>query len=144
MTAVGTRAKARTERVTATTEPALLGRVLLVDDADDVRRFMRVCLETSGWLVDEATDGEGAVAAFDEQRHDVVVLDHVMPPGITGLEAAATLRRQGYEGPIVLFSAFLDSSMTAELEALNVLPVSKVDHTAVLRVLEVYAHQPPA
>ena len=112
--------------------------VLLVDDAEDVRRFMRVCLETSGWGVDEAADADEALALFDAKRHTVVVLDHVMP-GMTGLEAAGVLRARGYVGPVVLFSAFLDDSMTAQLEALDVVPLSKVDHTAVLRVLDAYA-----
>jgi two-component system, chemotaxis family, chemotaxis protein CheY len=115
-------------------------RVLLVDDAEDVRRFMRVLLESSGWQVDEAEDATAGLAAFDAAPHDVVILDQVMP-GMTGLEAAAVLREREYKGPIVLFSAFLDASMTAELERLDVRPVSKVDHTVVLRVLEVYAEE---
>ena len=117
------------------------GRVLLVDDAADVRQFMRVVLETTGWLIDEASDASEALGMFDPTWHDVVVLDQVMP-GLSGLDAAAVLRSRGYAGPIVLFSAHLDPSLTAEIEALDVLPVSKVDHTAVLRVLDVYAQGP--
>jgi two-component system, NarL family, invasion response regulator UvrY len=64
-------------------------RILLVDDNALVRRSLRELLEANlGWKVrDEASHGHEAVAKFDEDLFDVVVLDFQMP-GMSGLEAA--------------------------------------------------------
>jgi CheY-like chemotaxis protein len=64
-------------------------RILLVDDSALVRRSLRELLEANvGWKVcDEASDGHEAVAKFDEELFDVIVIDFQMP-GMSGLEAA--------------------------------------------------------
>lgn len=73
-------------------------------------------------VVDDADSGEKALSLYDaDQPPDLVLLDHLMP-GKTGMEVAA------------------------ELRALRVTPVSKVDHTALFRVIEAAAtgSAPPA
>ena len=113
--------------------------ILVVDDADDVRQWLRLSLQGRGWEVVDADCGEKALTAFDDEAPpDMVLLDHMMP-GKSGLEVAAELRDRAYDGPIVLFSAYLSPGMSAELRALRVTPVSKVDHTALFRVIEAAA-----
>lgn len=117
-------------------------QILVVDDADDVRQWLRLSLQARGWNVVDADCGEAALSLFDPQQPpDVVVLDHMMP-GQTGVEVAAELRRRAFDGPIVLFSAYLSPGMAAELRALRITPVSKVDHTALFRVIEAAATRP--
>ena len=67
---------------------------------------------------------------------DIVVLDQMMGDGLTGLETAKKLRKLRYDGPIVLFSAFLEPSLEKRLRRLKVLPVSKVDQTGKVTTLK--------
>ena len=120
-------------------------RILVVDDAEDVRHWLRLTLEARGWEVVEAASGEEAVEAFDgfdgDGSPELVVLDHMMP-GMSGLDVAEVLREQGYERPIVLFSAYLSAGMSADLRRLHLISVSKVDHTALFRVIDRAATAP--
>jgi DNA-binding NarL/FixJ family response regulator len=56
-------------------------RVLLVDDADELRVLMRAALEASGSfeVVAEAENGRDAVVAAERDQPDLVVLDVSMP-----------------------------------------------------------------
>jgi CheY-like chemotaxis protein len=114
---------------------AMPNPILVVDDTDSVRHWLRVALEPRDWIVYEASSGREALKQVEDVEPAVVVLDHMMPE-TTGLEVAATLRERGYGGAIVLFSAYLGAGMAAELRRLDVTPVSKVDHEALFRVLE--------
>lgn len=56
-------------------------RILVVDDSAVMRRTLRNLLETQDdWKVcDEASDGREAVAKFDQEKFDVILLDFKMP-----------------------------------------------------------------
>jgi len=69
-------------------------RVLVVDDNADNRAVLSGWLTPLGFEVQEAADGESAVAAARTLPPDVVLLDLVMP-GIGGLEAATRIRALG-------------------------------------------------
>jgi DNA-binding response OmpR family regulator len=49
--------------------------VLVVDDNEDIRAFVRVCLEEEGYRVIEAVDGDSALLSFRSQNPDMVLLD---------------------------------------------------------------------
>ncbi len=66
-------------------------RVLVVDDQDTNRDLLRAMLSPLGFDVDEAGNGQEALAAFDRQRHDLVLMDLVMPV-MDGYEAMRRLR----------------------------------------------------
>lgn len=67
-------------------------RILLVEDDDAVRGILRKALVSAGYEVEEAADGDLAVAAYRRQRSDVVITDLVMPQK-DGLAAIIELRR---------------------------------------------------
>jgi two-component system, OmpR family, alkaline phosphatase synthesis response regulator PhoP len=54
--------------------------------------------------VASAVDGEQALAAGRDRRHDLILLD-LMLPGMSGLEVLRTLRREGVETPVIILSA---------------------------------------
>lgn len=117
-------------------------RILLVDDEDDVRHWLRITLEGRGWEVVEASSGADGLAVFDAgDEPDLIVLDHMMP-SLSGLEVADAVRARGYERPIVLFSAFLSADMSTEIRRLKLVSVSKVDHAALFRVIDSAARAP--
>jgi DNA-binding response OmpR family regulator len=66
-------------------------RVLVVDDEPPIRTVLRGYLESDGFKVTEAGDGDAALAAMRAEPADLVLLD-VMLPGIDGLEVLRRLR----------------------------------------------------
>jgi DNA-binding response OmpR family regulator len=64
-------------------------RLLVVDDAADVRGLLRDVLERVGYVVDEAPDGRTALRRLFEAPPALVILDVSMP----GLDGYATLER---------------------------------------------------
>jgi CheY-like chemotaxis protein len=66
-------------------------RVLLVESTRVNNRLARHMLERSGHSVDVAENGRDAVAAFETQRFDAILLD-VHEPALYGFEAAKAIR----------------------------------------------------
>lgn len=66
-------------------------RVLLAEDNADNREMLTRRLERRGFIVDVAEDGALAVAAANNNRPDVVLMDVSMPV-MSGLEATRALR----------------------------------------------------
>ncbi len=66
-------------------------RVMVVDDAADVRQLARVSLTAVGFEVAEASSGEAALVLISHFEPDCVVLD-VHLPGVGGLEVLRILR----------------------------------------------------
>ena len=67
-------------------------RILLVDDEVGIRDLVGQYLRNEGFEVDEAADGEAALARFRQNPHDLVVLD-LRLPGIDGLDVLREIRR---------------------------------------------------
>jgi two-component system chemotaxis response regulator CheY len=68
-------------------------RILVVDDANLVRRFYRDALERAGFEVDEALNGAEALEKLLDQSFDLLVVDVNMPQ-MDGVTFLRTLRRQ--------------------------------------------------
>ncbi|WP_052668385.1 response regulator transcription factor [Nitriliruptor alkaliphilus] len=99
--------------------------ILVADDQADLRRIVRILLTRgTGWEVIEAVDGDDAVEVAAASEIDAAVLDHRMP-GRTGIEVAQVLRADGFTGPIVIFSAYLEPDLLAEAERLDIRSVPK-------------------
>jgi DNA-binding response OmpR family regulator len=49
--------------------------ILIVDDSEDIRLFVRRSLEVEGFRVSEAQDGETAINLFHEEMPSVIILD---------------------------------------------------------------------
>jgi DNA-binding NarL/FixJ family response regulator len=93
--------------------------IVLADDQELVRAGFRVILESEpGFrVVGEASDGEGAVAAVQELRPDVVCLD-VQMPGVDGLEAARRIAVLTDPPAVLVLTTFdSDDALFQALEA---------------------------
>jgi two-component system chemotaxis response regulator CheY len=76
---------------------------LIVDDSRVIRKVSRHILETLGFHVSEAENGQEALDACEREMPDVVLLDWNMPV-MTGIEFLARLReRPGGDVPKVVF-----------------------------------------
>ncbi len=89
--------------------------VLIVDDDESVREYVRVNLEAEGYEVREAGSADEGLEALGERSPDLILLD-VMMPQVDGWE---TLRRiQEHTGvgaiPVIMFSGKVDEESAAE------------------------------
>jgi DNA-binding NarL/FixJ family response regulator len=94
-------------------------RVLLVDDQPLLRKGFRMILEAEPDLevVDEAGDGEAAVALTRKHEPDVVLMD-VRMPGLDGIEATEQIVAAGSRARILILTTFdLDEYAFAGLRA---------------------------
>ncbi|MEH3090775.1 MAG: response regulator [Agrobacterium cavarae] len=80
-----------------------LGRILVVDDEPQIRRFLRPALAAAGYDVIEAENGADAIKAAATSAPDVIILDLGLPD-MDGKDVIANLR--GWSTlPIIILSA---------------------------------------
>ena len=97
--------------------------ILVVDDDQSIRDFLREALEFEGWHVVEATDGNAALELVGSAEPCVILLDMRMPR-MNGWEFAAAYRaRHDLRAPIVVMTAAQDAAAWArEVQADATLP----------------------
>ena len=76
--------------------------ILLVDDEPLMLKGLKYTLEQEGYEIDLAMDGEEALARFDAQDFDLVLLD-VMLPKLDGLSVCQRIREQS-NVPIIMLT----------------------------------------
>jgi DNA-binding NarL/FixJ family response regulator len=93
-------------------------RVLVVDDYEPIRRFLRLKLQSRPELqiVSEASDGLQAVHQAEELQPDLILLDIGLPK-LNGIEAARKIRRSAPQARIIFVSQ--ESSPEIVQEALS-------------------------
>ena len=77
-------------------------RVLVVDDENSIRRYLRAALSAQGFTVHEAASGEEALTAVLRDRPDIIILDLGLPD-IDGIEVTRRLREWS-QTPIIILS----------------------------------------
>ena len=93
-------------------------KVLLVEDFDDTRLFMRLELEDHGFIVFEAENGQVAVETAAREKPDVILMDLTLPlmDGFT----ATKLIRQNEElknVPIIAITAHKENDFRSDAKA---------------------------
>jgi len=79
-------------------------RVLVVEDEPTMAESLRTGLESEGFAVDVAGDGEQALWLADEVSYDAIVLD-LMLPKVNGFVVCRTLRERGNWTPVLMLTA---------------------------------------
>lgn len=87
-------------------ESAARTSVLVVDDDSWTTRAVAAALEDAGSfrVLDPVHSGEEAIAAFDAERPDLVLMDVNMPPGMSGVDATAAIIDLDPDARVVLLT----------------------------------------
>lgn len=81
----------------------LLGKILIVDDDENICEVIKMYLETTGYNVRVAHDGKAAKEEFVNFNPNLVVLD-MMLPGIDGMEVLKWIRKDS-NVPVIMLTA---------------------------------------
>lgn len=94
------------------------GRVLIMDDEDMVAEVAQEMIESIGYTVKRASNGDEAIRMFSDaeqtgQPYDVVVLDLTVPGGMGGAEAVKYIREMRNDVAVIVSSGYADDSVLA-------------------------------
>ncbi|ALJ36766.1 response regulator [Azospirillum brasilense] len=78
-------------------------KILIVDDAENVRYSLRTSLEDAGYDVDEAPDGEVALAKLQSEVFDFIVAD-VWMPHLNGIDLLQRMRDTTPQTPVFIIT----------------------------------------
>lgn len=100
------------------------GRILLVEDDDEVAALVSEMLGQLGYEVTHAASGAAALGALADGRAvDLVFSDIMMPGGMNGVELAREIKRRRSDIPVLLTSGYSEAAVQdAELAGLQILP----------------------
>ena len=89
--------------------------ILLAEDKDDVRAFARRALQTNGYKVLEARDGEDALRLHDRTTDSIhlLITDSIMPR-MNGVELARRLRQKRSGLKVLFISGYSDELRNAD------------------------------
>ncbi|MEU1787885.1 response regulator transcription factor [Streptomyces sparsogenes] len=93
-------------------------RAVIAEDSVLLRIGLVKVLQTAGFEVAaETDDADGLLAAVEEHRPDIAVVDVRMPPGFTdeGVRAALLIRRQWPDTAVLLLSQYVEERYAADL-----------------------------
>jgi two-component system cell cycle sensor histidine kinase/response regulator CckA len=81
------------------------GTILVVDDNLDIRAFAKRFLETAGWTVVTAADGEEGLRFYQQHQSKIVLLlTDVVMPNINGIELADRVLEMDSHLPVLFMS----------------------------------------
>ena len=83
-------------------------KILIIDDERNIRMTLTYCLESEGYQVDTAINGEEGLDILLNQKkiYDLILLD-IMLPGIDGIEILKEVRKnpKTQHTPIIMLTA---------------------------------------
>jgi DNA-binding NtrC family response regulator len=92
------------------------GRILIVDDEEDIRESLETLLTIEGYTVELAVNATEGLARMERSTYDLVLLDLMMPDR-SGMEVLADVRQRDRETPIFLITAY--GSIDVAIKALK-------------------------
>ena len=116
-------------------------RVLIVDDASGMRTYLRLILESAGFVCTEAADGGEAFDKILKGGFDIVITDLEMPSmdGYQLLSAISLLPISKGRPPVIVASAMMDETLAQrrpELRQASVLLAKPVQPADLLKAVE--------
>ena len=91
-------------------------KVLIVDDENAIRRFLRTSLSAQGYEIYEVATGEDAILQAVNVQPDVIILDLGLP-GMNGIEVTKRIREWSQTPILILSVQDQDTDKIAALDA---------------------------
>ncbi len=94
------------------------GKIMIVDDEEDVREAIKLQLTGKNFQVLEAGDGAEAINILNQEDHLIhvaVILCDIRMPNVDGVECIDYLKANAPGIPIVVITAFPDAELAASL-----------------------------
>jgi len=91
-------------------------RILVVEDEEKIRNFLKKNLEAECFAVDAVDDGAEGLELARINNYDLLLLDNILPTK-TGLEICSELRNLGKVFPILILSGISETNI--KVQALN-------------------------
>jgi DNA-binding NtrC family response regulator len=88
-------------------------RVLVVDDEENIRKFLQMQLDENGYHAEVAADGERAMELITTRMYDLVILDYNLP-GQNGIEVLKRIRLLGPRPAVIIITAYGAIEMAVE------------------------------
>jgi two-component system cell cycle response regulator DivK len=109
---------AHRQRTAMTEKDSRYRTVLIVEDSEDARYFMRLELEQLGYRIVEAENGEKAVEVAERERPDIILMDLSLPV-MDGIAATEKIRsRDGFKTvPVIAVTAHQETDFRADAKA---------------------------
>jgi DNA-binding NtrC family response regulator len=92
------------------------GRILIIDDEEDIRESLETLLILEGYTVELAPLASAGLRRMEESTYDLVLLDLMMPDQ-SGMEVLAEVRQRDRTTPIFLITAY--GSIDVAVQALK-------------------------
>ena len=90
------------------------GKILVIDDEEDVREVLRLHLEGAGFHVIEAENGEEGIALLRSEDNMInvgLILCDIRMPKVNGVECVDFLKREAQGIPVVVVTGYPDTEM---------------------------------
>lgn len=94
------------------------GKILIIDDEQNIRDILRLHLEQGGFNVLEAKDGEEAIEVMKEGANLVnvgLILCDIRMPKINGVEAIEYFLKENPSIPLLVLTGYPDSELAVSL-----------------------------
>ncbi|UWR34960.1 response regulator transcription factor [Sulfitobacter sp. W027] len=89
-----------------------MAHILIVDDEDQIRKFLRITLEAAGYTIAEAANGKEGITKASTTAPDLMVLDLGLPD-MDGKRVLATVR-ENHDLPVLVLSVRSDEVQKVE------------------------------
>lgn len=89
------------------------GKILIVDDDQDIRSILQEFFESTGFSVECASSSENAINVLKDASFDIIIMDIKMP-GMSGIEAIPIIKEIDPEIIIIMMTGFGSTDLAAE------------------------------
>jgi two-component system chemotaxis response regulator CheY len=94
------------------------GRILVIDDEEEIREILKMHLESDGYMVIEATDGEDGIKKMRQGSNLLqvgLIITDIRMPKVNGVEAINYLRTNAPSKPILVLTGYPDTDLAINL-----------------------------
>ncbi len=111
--------------------------ILVVDDDADFAESTAELLEREGYKIHISTSGQQAIADYQQQKYDMVLLDIKMP-GLNGVETYMALKKLDEDVKAVLMTAFTNHDLRKKALVAGIIDIldKPVDYKQIVDIIE--------